>query len=42
LENFQTPRLRIDGAECVPAGPAGLPWKLMSAAIGCLLVTALT
>src|SRR5262245_3513187 len=34
FENFHTPRPRMGGAECVPAGPAGLLWWLMSSAIG--------
>src|SRR5262245_40213458 len=34
FENFQIPMLLMGGAECVPAGPAGLGWWLMSSAIG--------
>ena len=40
FENFQMPMLRFGGAECVPAGPAGLLWWLMSSAMGCLLASA--
>src|SRR6059036_4138482 len=34
FENFQIPMPLIGGAECVPAGPAGLGWWLISSAIG--------
>src|SRR5438132_4982678 len=40
FENFQTPRPRMGGAECVPAGPAGLLWWLISSAIGILFASA--
>ena len=40
FENFQTLMPRMGGAECAPAGPAGLLWWLMSSAIGCLLASA--
>src|SRR5882724_3489342 len=34
LENFQIAMLSAGGAECAPAGPAGLLWWLMSSALG--------
>ena len=40
FENFQSPIPLMPGALCVPAGPAGLGWWLMSSAIGILLASA--
>ena len=34
------PRLKIGGAECMPAGPPRLLWWLMSSAMGCLFASA--
>ena len=34
FENFQRLIMLMGGAECVPAGPAGLGWWLMSSAMG--------
>src|SRR4030095_3617906 len=34
LENFQIAMLSAGGAECAPAGPAGLLWWFRSSAIG--------
>src|SRR5207244_12788263 len=40
FENFQMLMPLIGGAECVPAGPAGLGWWLISSAIGMAFASA--